>query len=641
MRQMRVLIIDSGPGVQQQLGELVLESDALQSTLTLTGEEGIRAALQEPPSFIILNAQLADMDGIDVLRRLRQQGVDVPVILISDPDSFDRAVQALQLGISGYLSEPIDPTEMAKAVRRALEIARWRDDRERLSQQIAEVNQRFQRQLQELNAIHAIGRASTSLESVDDTIKRVIEVAVYMTDADGGSLFLVDEVDSDLYLRSVQSIGETVMRESRQHLDGSAAGRAIKTDRPVLLTGERAAVVSGSPVESILYIPLRAPERGGIGVFELIIQEVPDTFSERDIFLLSTLADYAAIAIENARLFENVSRAKGLMDNVFASINSGVLTLDVSGCVALFNQAAGRVLHVVEEDVVGVPFVETFPALAKSVQPLIDRVWEHGVPAGPFEIKLSVPGSDMLELRVSLSPLKGAIGRVQGVAIVLDDLTEQRRLESRYQLFQRYLSPAVIERLPQDPYDVKLGGQRQEVTCLFADIRGFTDFSLHHTPETLVEVLNQYLAVGANAILAEEGTLDKFMGDAIVAFFNAPFTQEDHVLRAVRTAVRIREGIARLHQRLIPGYQLAYGIGISVGEAIVGNVGTSQRLDYTAIGPSVNMARRLQEAATAGQILLTPAVHRRVKEHVRVRSLSPGATTGGKQIPAYELLELL
>jgi class 3 adenylate cyclase len=275
------------------------------------------------------------------------------------------------------------------------------------------------------------------------------------------------------------------------------------------------------------------------------------------------------------------------------------------------------------------------------VRPLIEQVRMRGVPVVNHEVEITLPGRGEADLRVSLSPLKDASDETQGIAIVIDDLTEQRRLESRYQMFQRYLPPAVIERLPDDPQELKLGGQRQEITSMFADIRGFTDFSQQCAPEALVEVLNKYLDVGARAVLSEEGTLDKFMGDAVVALFNAPLPQPNHVLRAVRAALKMQRGIALLHRQLPPDYQLSYGVGINVGDAVVGNVGTAQRLDYTAIGPNVNIARRLQEAAAPGQILLTEAAYQRVKRYVKAHRLPPMQVEGfNEPIEAYELMGL-
>jgi adenylate cyclase len=328
------------------------------------------------------------------------------------------------------------------------------------------------------------------------------------------------------------------------------------------------------------------------------------------------------------------------MDNVFASITSGVITTDTEEQITLFNRAAERVLRVPSTAIVGSRLSDTLPALAEALTPIVDQVKRYGEPVVEFENEIFLPGSGQVHLRTSLSPLKNANEETQGTAIVIDDLTEQRRLESRYQLFQRYLPPAVIERLPNDPHELRLGGQRQEITSLFADIRGFTNFSRQHDPETLVEVLNKYLAVGAQAVLDEEGTLDKIMGDCIVAFFNAPLTQSDHILRAVRAALKIREGIARLHEDVPASYRLNYGVGINVGDAVVGNVGTAQQMNYTAIGSGVNLASRLQEAAAPGQILLPQATYQRVQKYVEARLLSPITVAGfSEPIVVYELLE--
>ena len=364
-------------------------------------------------------------------------------------------------------------------------------------------------------------------------------------------------------------------------------------------------------------------------------------FSDRDRDLLAAFANQAAVAIENALLFESVANAKALMDNIFASITSGVITTDVAEQITLFNRAAERVLRVPATAIVGSRLIDVLPELAEALEPVVDQVKTYGEPVVEFESDISLPERGHVNLRTSLSPLKDANDDTQGTAIVIDDITEQRRLESRYQLFQRYLPPAVIERLPDDPYELRLGGQRQEITSLFADIRGFTDFSRQHDPETLVDILNQYLAVGAEAVLAEEGTLDKIMGDCIVAFFNAPLAQSDHVLRAVRAALKIREGIALLHEHLSPSYRLDYGVGINVGDVVVGNVGTAQQMNYTAIGSSVNLAARLQEAAGPGQILLSHTVYERVQQHVEARCLPPIKAAGfNEPITVYELLRL-
>jgi class 3 adenylate cyclase len=186
-----------------------------------------------------------------------------------------------------------------------------------------------------------------------------------------------------------------------------------------------------------------------------------------------------------------------------------------------------------------------------------------------------------------------------------------------------------------------MGGKRVDITILFADIRGFTTYSEKQTPEELVAVLNRYLAAAAEAVLNEEGTVDKFLGDAVMAWFNAPLPQPDHSLRAVRAALAIRDAIALLHQELPQADHLSFGVGIHYGEALLGWIGTEKRLEYTAISDSVNTAKRIQENAARNQILMSQAVYERVKGQVEARAFAPLQVKGKTQpIEVYEFEKL-
>lgn len=242
-------------------------------------------------------------------------------------------------------------------------------------------------------------------------------------------------------------------------------------------------------------------------------------------------------------------------------------------------------------------------------------------------------------MSLNLSPLKDASQKTQGIAIVIDDLTEKKHLEAQKRLFERMVSPAVIEQL--DPDKLQLGGKRAEITVLFADIRGYTSLSERLSPEQLVTVLNRYLSTAADAVLAHEGTIDKFLGDAIMAWFNAPLPQPDHTLRAVRAALDMQNTINSLQSELPPEYHLLFGTGIHFGEAILGLVGNEKRLDYTAIGDSVNTAKRLQENASAGQILISAEAFSLVSEKVIVKHVSPIVAKGKRQpLQVYEVVGL-
>jgi len=195
-------------------------------------------------------------------------------------------------------------------------------------------------------------------------------------------------------------------------------------------------------------------------------------------------------------------------------------------------------------------------------------------------------------------------------------------------LFQRYVSPTVVQRLVDGRENLALGGQRHNVSALFADIRGFTSFSEKLRPENVVEVLNSYLALAVDAILTQEGTLDKFMGDAVMAIFNAPLPQPDCTLRAVKAALAMQQAIAKYNAQAGNNHNLNFGIGIHYGPAVVGNIGTAQQMNYTAIGDTINLAKRLQENAQGGQILLSQDAYATVKNAVTVKELGPLVVKG-------------
>jgi adenylate cyclase len=500
----------------------------------------------------------------------------------------------------------------------------------------------------ELGALSEISYAIGSSLDLPEVLNEVMDQIIRLTGAERSFLMLVDPETDELVFRAARNMDRETIASSSFEISRSIVNEVARTGEAVVTTNAQMdprfsaqESVIGYNLRSILCVPLRY--RGRVtGVIYADNRILTSLFSDSDRDLLATFAGQAGGAIENARLFESVSNAKALMDNVFASITSGVISTDIQDQITLFNRAAERILRVSASRASGLCFTDALPpTLESELRPLIDQVKTSGEPVVELERNLEICDRGQVVLRTSLSPLKDADNSTQGVAIVVDDLTEQRRLEARYQLFQRYVSPAVIEQLPLDPAEWKLGGQRQEITSLFADIRGFTRFSSQQDPEVLVEVLNRYLDIGAEAVLVEEGTLDKILGDEIVALFNAPIRQEDHVLRAVRAALNIQRGVTRLHEEMESEYRLSYGVGINVGDAVVGNVGTEQQMNYTAIGSSVNLASRLQSAAVEGQILLSSAVYERVQAYVEVQELPPMSAKGfSDPITVYELLGL-
>ena len=211
-------------------------------------------------------------------------------------------------------------------------------------------------------------------------------------------------------------------------------------------------------------------------------------------------------------------------------------------------------------------------------------------------------------------------------------------------VFKHYLSPDVIERVIENPALLRLGGERREVSSFFSDVAGFTAISEALSPEELVDLLNEYLSEMTEIILASGGTLDKYEGDAIIAFWNAPLEQPDHALRACRVALRCQ---ARLRE-LQPRFQERYGrsivmrIGLNSGPAVVGNMGSSRRFDYTAMGDTINLAARLEGACKQYGIgiLVGEETYRRAQADIAAREIDIIRVVGKtKPVAVYEIIK--
>jgi len=482
-------------------------------------------------------------------------------------------------------------------------------------------------------------------------LNEVMDTIIRLTGAERAFLMLKNE-EGGLDTVVARNWERASLSPSEQEISRTIVQRVVSQGEAVVTTNaqadprfDRQASIVAYNLRSILCIPLKVKgELTGVIYADNRIRE--GLFSEKERNLLSAFGNQAAVAVENARLFARVTRTlddvtelNNLMDNVFSSIGSGVITADVGDLITLCNRAIVEILKVPRENLLGSSLQSLLPQLSADLPARVEEVKLAARRHMGLETHTELPGRGEVDLSLNITPLKDAGQITRGVAIVVDDLTEQRRLQAQRRLFERMVAPAVIEQI--DPDSLLLGGDRAEITTVFADIRGFTSFSETQDPETLVAVLNRYLSVAAEAILREEGTIDKFLGDAVMAWFNAPVPQPDHTLRAVRAAIAIRDAVPRLHQELEPSLRLRYGVGIHSGEAVLGLVGTERAINYTAIGDSVNTARRLQENALPDQILISRAAADRVRDQVELRSMPSMRLEGkGRPVEVFEVVGL-
>lgn len=499
-----------------------------------------------------------------------------------------------------------------------------------------------------LAALADLGQVINSSLDLEVVLDEVIDTIIRLTGADRAFLMLKSD-SGQMETVVARNWTQRDLEQYEKEISGTIVDRVARTGESILTTNaqedprfsDKTSIVAYS-LRSILCVPLKVKGKQ-TGVIYADNKVKAGLFNDSDRALLMAFANQAAVALENARLFESVratlaevTELKTLMEDVLASIASGVITADVKDSVTLVNQAAEAILAGREIEMVGRKLAELIPSYSEEIGALVRRAKEGGDRVIDFESRAKIEARGPVTLNYCVTPLRSANGDTEGVTLVVDDLTDKRRLEAQHRLFQRMVSPAVIDRL--DPERLNLGGERGLITTLFADIRGYTHFSEASDPVELVNVLNTYLAAAADSVLEQGGTIDKFMGDAIMAWFNAPVAQEDHAERAVLAAVALQERVRALHGELPKGYHLMFGIGIHTGEALLGLVGSRQRLDYTAVGDSVNTAKRLQEAAKEGQILVSRDLADRLDPAIGLRRLEPIRAEGITQpIQVFEV----
>ena len=233
------------------------------------------------------------------------------------------------------------------------------------------------------------------------------------------------------------------------------------------------------------------------------------------------------------------------------------------------------------------------------------------------------------------------IGSTYGLTILYRTFIGERRERELKNTFKRYVSAVVVEEILKRKNGLKLAGDKKRVTVLFADLRGFTKMSEKMDPAVLIKELNEYFQDMIQVIFKHEGTLDKFIGDAIMAVWGSPLTHEGDPVHAVAAACEMQQALVKLNERRVAAGKppLHVGIGINTGEAVVGNLGSSDRMEFTVIGDTVNTASRIEHSTLAGQILIHESTYQEVKDFVEVKSVEPIAVKGKEQpLALYEVL---
>jgi PAS domain S-box-containing protein len=504
----------------------------------------------------------------------------------------------------------------------------------------------LERKRNELETLYEIARVLNSTLEFDKVLRLVMDEVIDVVKAERGFLVLVNPTSNQLEFTIARDKEKRTIDLSafQYQMSHSTVERVIRKQEPVItddamidddLKGQKSIMAYG--IRSIMCVPLMV--RGHcIGAVYVDSRINTSLFGNNHRDLMLAFCHQAAIAIDNARLFAELNQAlrrveedKSYMDNIFASIANGVITTDSTGIITKFNDAAGWILQIDPKSVVGKHYQEVFRVLPQVhiVEFLQNAMLQHDHGTiVPNNVDCEITGRGVVNLSIYVSSLRDTQGTHIGMALVVDDRTELKRSEARVKevrrIFGRFVHPNVVQRLIEDPTALNLGGEIREITVISADIRGFTRMSEGMASGEVVNLLNTYLDIMVKEIWDEGGTITGFWGDELMAIFNAPLSQSDHVLRAVRAAWKMRLAVLEYQRTQPKNALISFGFGVNTGEAMVGNIGSREHMQtYTAIGDAVNVASRLQSNSSDNNILLNHSTFVRVRQHVQVTKLPP------------------
>jgi len=346
------------------------------------------------------------------------------------------------------------------------------------------------------------------------------------------------------------------------------------------------------------------------------------------------------MALQNARLFENILNIKNYTESMIESLRNGLISLDAEGKIIRFNSAAKSILGRALTDLAGASTTDIFQNENAWVLSSIRKVMAEQTTDIALDTDLVLDDGNLVSVNMTIVPLLDIKKELIGTLLVLEDITSEKRLRGN---IARYMPKEVTDQLIEGG-DAVLGGRLQEVTVLFSDIRSFTSIAERIGPQESVALLNEFFSFTVDVIFRHDGILDKYIGDALLAVFGAPFSTGEDPDRAVTTAIEMMLALQqfnsdRLYRKKDP---INIGIGISTNEVLSGNVGSMKRMDYTVIGDGVNLASRLENAnkVYGSNILISEFTYRKLKKRYACREIDCIRVRGKtRPVSVYEVLD--
>jgi len=496
--------------------------------------------------------------------------------------------------------------------------------------------------LQEIEFFDVISDITSEI-NLGAILEKVMSQATKMLNAERSTLFLNDEKTNDLFSKVGEGLGATEIHLPN-HL--GIAGTVFISGETVNIPYAYADLrfnpafdkKTGFFTRSILCVPVINKAGKTIGVTQ-VLNKRGGPFTKEDESRLKAFTAQVSIALENAKLFDDVQNMRNYNEGMLESMSNGVITLNEDGKIVTCNSAGLRIMRVLPEDIIARP-VEAFFTVANDwVLEKIKRVEETQTTNVAMDAELEF-GGEKISVNLTALPLLSVEQKKLGSMIIIDDISTEKRMKST---MSRYMDPGLTDQLLAGGEDF-LGGKSATATVLFSDIRGFTTLTEELGAQGTVSLLNEYFTIMVECIQREEGMLDKFIGDAIMAAFGVPIPHDDDEDRAVRTAIAMINALNSWNSdRLSNGKKpINIGVGINTDLVVSGNIGSQKRMDYTLIGDGVNLAARLESACKQylAKILISEHTYKKLRGTYRSREIDR-VVVKGKSDPVgiYEVLD--
>ncbi len=503
--------------------------------------------------------------------------------------------------------------------------------------------ERMQRtRAQEMEFLDLVSDVTSNLD-LDSLLQRVMQEATRMLMADRSTLFLNDEKTDELFSRV--AMGDAI-GEIRLPNHVGIAGHVFTSGETVNIPHAYADLrfnpsfdkQTGYFTRSILCVPVVNQDGKRIGVTQ-VLNKKGGPFSEEDEARLKAFTAQVSIALENAKLFDHVQSMKNYNDSMLESMSNGVVTLDEDGKIVTCNAAGYRILKCRPTDVLDTPAEEFFVDGNAWIIEKVERVSETQEIDVTMDAEMVVD-DEPVSINFSCLPLVSGEDKKLGTMMMIEDISSEKRMKST---MSRYMDPGIADQLLGAGEDI-LGGQSVEATVLFSDIRGFTPLTEELGAQGTVALLNEYFTIMVECIQNEEGMLDKFIGDAIMAAFGMPIPHEDDPDRGVRAAISMISDLRNWNVKRADEGKLPVDMGIGLNTDIVvsGNIGSPKRMDYTMIGDGVNLAARLESACKQynARILISEYTYKQLRGTYRARNVDQVVVKGKTEpVSVYEVLD--